>query len=178
MSFGGGTNRDATGASTGGYDVLGTGVVGDPTRNGRALQSISPMDSDDDSYVAAIQANVDAQLAQQAAARQQQAAQQQAAQRMQDPVIQMQQQEQARKDREQAVKEQQANIDSQIKMREQARKEAESQTKALTEQQKLDLDREELYLQFQIDSDKLANTDDVERAKLRLQEIQNIRNIL
>lgn len=86
MSFGGGTNRDATGASTGGYDVLGTGVVGDPTRNGRALQSISPMDSDDDSYVAAIQANVDAQLAQQAAARQQQAAQQQ-----QQQIVQQQQ---------------------------------------------------------------------------------------
>ena len=82
MSFGGGTNRDATGASTGGYDVLGTGVVGDPTRGGtqnfggRTLQDISAGSSDDAAYVAAIQANVDAQIAQQEAAR---AAQSQAA---------------------------------------------------------------------------------------------------
>lgn len=75
MGFGGGN-------TIGGYDVVGTGAVSDPTRGGRTIQDISTMGSDDDSYVASIQANVDAQLAQQAAARQQ-AAQQQAAQQQQ-----------------------------------------------------------------------------------------------
>ena len=120
-------------------------------------------------------ATASSQLSQQ---KQQEAAQQQAMQKAQDPVIQLQQQEQARKDRDQALKERQAGIESEIKMREQARKEAETQNKAITEQQKLDLDREELYLQFQIDNDKLASTEDVERARLRLQEIQNLRNVI
>lgn len=70
------------GNTIGGYDVVGTGAVGDPSRGGRTIQSGSLLDSGDESAVAAIQANVDAQLAQQAAARQQ-AAQQQAAQQQQ-----------------------------------------------------------------------------------------------
>ena len=61
------------GNTIGGYDVVGTGAVGDPSRGGRTIQSGSLLDSGDESAVAAIQANVDAQLAQQAAARQQQA---------------------------------------------------------------------------------------------------------
>ncbi len=83
----------------GGYDVLGTGAVDDPTRGGsgnyrgRTLQEISAGSSDDDAYVAAIQANVDAQLAQQATARQQQAVQQQAAQQQQLQQQQLQQQQ-------------------------------------------------------------------------------------
>jgi len=75
MGFGGGN-------TIGGYDLVGTGAVDDPSRGGRTIQSASLFDSDDDSAVAAIQANVDAQLAQQAAARQQ-AVQQQAAQQQQ-----------------------------------------------------------------------------------------------
>jgi len=63
----GGTTRDSGGGDTGGYDVLGTGAVGDPTRGGQVtLADISGGDSGDDDYVAAIQANVDRQLAQQA----------------------------------------------------------------------------------------------------------------
>ena len=77
----------------GGYDVLGTGAVDDPTRGGagnyrgRTLQEISAGSSDDDSYVAAIQANVDAQLAQQQqiAQEQQAAATARALQAMQTP---------------------------------------------------------------------------------------------
>ena len=62
------------GGDTGGYDILGTGAVGDPTRGGQvALADISGGDSSDDAYVAAIQANVDRQLAQQAIQRLQQA---------------------------------------------------------------------------------------------------------
>ena len=92
---GGGSSRDNVdgGSGTGGYDVLGTGVMDkssydgvrvgtDPSAVGLSLRDISGGDSGDAAYVAAIQANVDAQLAQQAAA-QQQAAQQQAAQQQQ-----------------------------------------------------------------------------------------------
>lgn len=61
------------GGDTGGYDILGTGAVGDPTRGGVTLADISGGDSSDDAYVAAIQANVDRQLAQQAIQRLQQA---------------------------------------------------------------------------------------------------------
>lgn len=61
-----------TGSPTGGYDPLGMGTV-DMTRPSRSdvpvgmtLQDVSGGDSSDDAYVAALQANVDRQLAQQA----------------------------------------------------------------------------------------------------------------
>jgi len=70
----GGTTAGSGGGDTGGYDVLGTGAVGDPTRGGQVtLADISGGDSSDDAYVAAIQANVDRQLTQQAIQRLQQA---------------------------------------------------------------------------------------------------------
>jgi hypothetical protein len=70
----GGTTVGSGGDDTGGYDVLGTGAVGDPTRGGQVtLADISGGDSSDDAYVAAIQANVDRQLTQQAIQRLQQA---------------------------------------------------------------------------------------------------------
>ena len=86
---GGGSSRDNVGggSGTGGYDVLGTGVMDnsaydgvrvgtDPSAVGLSLRDISGGSSGDDDYVAAIQANVDAQLAQQAAQRAAQVAQQ------------------------------------------------------------------------------------------------------
>ena len=69
----GGTTAGSGGGDTGGYDILGTGAVSDPTRGGQvSLADISGGDSSDDAYVAAIQANVDRQLAQQAIERLQQ----------------------------------------------------------------------------------------------------------
>lgn len=71
----GGTTVGGNGGNnTGGYDILGTGAVGDPTRGGQVtFADISGGDSSDDAYVAAIQANVDRQLTQQAIQRLQQA---------------------------------------------------------------------------------------------------------
>lgn len=76
---GGGSSRDNVGggSGTGGYDVLGTGVMDkssydavragtDPSAVGLTLSDISGGSSDDDDYVAAIQANVDRQMAEQA----------------------------------------------------------------------------------------------------------------
>jgi len=63
----GGTTAGSGGGDTGGYDILGTGAVSDPTRGGQvSLADISGGDSSDDAYVAAIQENVDRQLAEQA----------------------------------------------------------------------------------------------------------------
>jgi len=51
------------GGDTGGYDVLGTGAVGDPTRGGQVtLADISGGDSDDQAYVDAIRQNVQRQV--------------------------------------------------------------------------------------------------------------------
>lgn len=76
---GGGSSRDNVGggSGTGGYDVLGTGVMDnsaydgvrvgtDPSAVGLSLRDISGGGSGDDDYVAEIQENVDRQLAQQA----------------------------------------------------------------------------------------------------------------
>jgi hypothetical protein len=76
---GGGSSRDnlGGGSGTGGYDVLGTGVMDkssydgvrvgtDPSAVGLSLRDISGGDSGDDDYVAEIQENVDRQLAEQA----------------------------------------------------------------------------------------------------------------
>jgi hypothetical protein len=90
VSIAGGTLRGGTtagnvggGSGTGGYDVLGTGVIDnsrfdatrvgtDPTAIGMTLQDIAGGSSDDAAYVAAIQAGVDRQLAEQAVQRLQQ----------------------------------------------------------------------------------------------------------
>ena len=64
-----------TGSPTGGYDVLGMGIV-DPAVAGRPSRGdlgIGVSQSDNEQYVAALQANVDRQLAQQAIQRLQQA---------------------------------------------------------------------------------------------------------
>ena len=66
------SGRGGGGSPTGGYDPLGMGTV-DMTRPSRSdvpvgmtLQDVSGGDSSDDAYVAALQANVDRQIAQQA----------------------------------------------------------------------------------------------------------------
>ena len=64
-----------TGSPTGGYDVLGMGII-DPAvsgRPGRGDLGIGVSQSDNEQYVAALQANVDRQLTQQAIQRLQQA---------------------------------------------------------------------------------------------------------
>lgn len=75
------SGRGGGGSPTGGYDPLGMGVV-DMTRPSRSdvpvgmtLEDVRGGDSSDDAYVAAIQANVDRQLAEQAVQRSQQAVQ-------------------------------------------------------------------------------------------------------
>jgi hypothetical protein len=107
--------------------------------------------------------------------KQQEMAQKQAMQRAQDPVVQMQQQEQARKDQELQLKAQKQQTDDAIRMREQARKERADEQKMAIERAKLELDREEMMLQNALNRQELATDTQIEQAKLRIQEIQRVR---
>jgi len=101
----------------------------------------------------------------------QMAMQNQAKQR--DPLVQLQQQEAARKDREQALKEQKQRDDMALKVRELERKETADQVKSITEQQRLELEQEKIALEYQLEQDQLQSDNEFEAARLRLQQIQS-----
>lgn len=99
--------------------------------------------------------------------KQKEAAMQQAQQKQQDPIIQMQMQEQARKDR-------QAQVDEIIKLRDADREDAKMRWEMMSDQEKMDLEREDLYLQYQIDSGEIADKNDLERKRLRQSAIKEV----
>lgn len=101
----------------------------------------------------------------------QMAMQNQAKQR--DPLIQLQQQEAARKDKEVALKEQKQQQDMALKMREQDRKEISDQAKSIAEQQRIELEQEEIRLKYQLEQQQMQSDEELERARLRLQQIQS-----
>ena len=101
----------------------------------------------------------------------QMAMQNQAKQR--DPLVQLQQQEAARKDKEVALKEQKQQQDMALKMREQDRKEISDQAKSIAEQQRIELEQEEIRLKYQLEQQQMQSDEELERARLRLQQIQS-----
>jgi len=94
--------------------------------------------------------------------------------KQQDPLIQLQQQDAARKDREQMLKEKTQQDNQLLKLREQQRKETNDQVKSITEQQRLELEQEEMALKYQMEQRSLSSEEEFERARLRLQQVQGL----